>query len=76
MAHALTHTNEVMKHLNQRGMPLVAVLALKFAVGVTNWATRRATRQALKQLEPWQLHDVGLTPEQAESEASRVFWQL
>ncbi|MBM1631962.1 DUF1127 domain-containing protein [Sulfitobacter mediterraneus] len=76
MAHALTHTHEVMKHLNQRGMPIVAILAVKFAVCVTDWATRYRTRQALKQLEPWQLRDVGLTPDQALSEASRVFWKL
>ena len=76
MAHALTHTHEVMKHLNQSGMPIVAILAVKFAVGVTNWATRYRSRQALKQLEPWQLRDVGLTPDQALSEASRVFWKL
>lgn len=61
--------------LRQPGTPVVALIAVKFAVCVTTWATRRRTRLALAQLDPWQLRDVGLTPDQASTEACRVFWQ-
>jgi uncharacterized protein YjiS (DUF1127 family) len=76
MAHALTLTHENLSLLKQRGLPLVAVIAVKLAVCVTTWATRRRTRLALQQLSDWQLRDVGLTPDQARSEASRVFWRM
>jgi uncharacterized protein YjiS (DUF1127 family) len=56
-------------------MPITALIAVKFAVSVTKWATRRRTRAALRQLETWQLRDVGLTRDDAETEASRVFWK-
>lgn len=60
--------------LTQPGTPIAAQLAVKFAILVTAWATRRRTRLALKQLEPWQLSDVGLTPAEAHLESRRVFW--
>jgi uncharacterized protein YjiS (DUF1127 family) len=50
-------------------------MAVKFAVLVTKWATRRRTRLALSRLEPWQLRDVGLTPKEADFESRRVFWR-
>ncbi len=75
MTHALTLSSEMMSTLNTRGMPIAALIAVKFAVCVTKWATRRRTRRVLAQLEPWQLRDVGLTPDQAKSEARRVFWK-
>ena len=75
MAQVMTHTFEELGILNQRGVPVLAVMALKFAVGLTTWTTRRRTRRALKQLEAWQLADVGLTPDMATKEASRVFWK-
>jgi uncharacterized protein YjiS (DUF1127 family) len=50
-------------------------MAVKFAVLVTKWATRRNTRLALSRLEPWQLRDVGLTPKEADFESRRVFWR-
>ncbi len=62
--------------LAQPGTPIAAKLAVKFAVVVTTWATRRRTRLALSRLEPWQLRDVGLTPEDALSEGRRVFWRV
>tara|TARA_R110002072_G_scaffold27455_28_gene89352 strand:+ start:2588 stop:2788 length:201 start_codon:yes stop_codon:yes gene_type:complete len=61
--------------LNTRGLPIAALIAVKFAVCVTKWATRRRTRAALRQLESWQLRDVGLTRDKAITEASRVFWK-
>lgn len=67
---------DMLSMLAQPGTPLLAKLAVKFAVVVTTWATRRRTRLALSRLEPWQLRDVGLTPEDALSEAHRVFWRV
>ena len=75
MTHALTPSSEMMTTPNTRGLTIAAVLAVKFAVCVTKWATRRRTRAALRTLETWQLRDVGLTPDQAETEACRVFWK-
>ena len=75
MTHALTLSPEILSVLNQRSLPVMAVLAVKTAVIVTKWATNRRTRAALAQLEPWQLKDVGLTPAQASDEAAKVFWK-
>ena len=76
MTHARPITPDPLGILTQPGTPIVAKLAVSFAVCVTKWATRRRTRLALSRLEPWQLRDVGLTPEQASKEASRVFWRV
>ncbi len=74
MSHAL-HT----AHLNalnaQANLPVVARLAVKFAVAVTLWDTRRKTRRSLKHLEPHLLHDIGLDRLSAQAEASKPFWQ-
>ncbi len=75
MTLALTLSPEALGMLNQRALPLVALIAVKGAICLTTWVTRARTRQALAKLEPWQLRDVGLTPEQAADEASRVFWK-
>ncbi|MGB3246277.1 MAG: DUF1127 domain-containing protein [Sulfitobacter sp.] len=75
MTHALTLSTETLSILNQRGLPVLALMAVKFAVCVTKWATRRRTRIALSKLDAHQMADVGLTPEQAFSEAARVFWR-
>ena len=76
MALARPLQNDAFNYLNQARTPLVAQWAVAFAVVVTKWAIRRRTRLALAQLEPWQLRDVGLTPEEAHREAHRVFWQV
>ncbi|NNE52808.1 MAG: DUF1127 domain-containing protein [Sulfitobacter sp.] len=75
MTHARSISADSLGALSQPGTPLLALAAVSFAVCVTKWATRRRTRLALSQLEPWQLRDVGLTPDQASLEASRAFWQ-
>lgn len=76
MTQARPMTSDALSILAQPGTPILAQLAVAFAVCVTKWATRRRTRLALSRLEPWQLSDVGLTPEQANTEASRVFWRV
>ena len=75
MAHARPLSADTLGILSQPGLPFVATVAVKFAVCVTKWSIRHRTRRALSQLEPWQLTDVGLTQEQASTEASRAFWQ-
>ena len=76
MTHALTLSPETLAYLSQtRNFPLVAIVAVKFAVCVSKWATRRRTRQTLRQLEDWQLEDVGLTPRQAHDECAKAFWK-
>ncbi|SFD75884.1 protein of unknown function [Sulfitobacter brevis] len=75
MTQVMTNTPDAFGVLNQRGLPVLAVLALKFAVCLTTWTTRRRTRLALQQLDAWQLADVGLTPDLASQEATRVFWR-
>ena len=75
MTHARTVSADALGILTQPSLPIVATLAVKFAVCVTKWSIRYRTRRALGQLEPWQLSDVGLTPEQAMTEASRAFWR-
>jgi uncharacterized protein YjiS (DUF1127 family) len=58
-----------------RHVPTLAVVAVEFAACLSKWATRRQTRRALRQLEPWQLGDVGLTLSAARREAAKAFWQ-
>ena len=74
------HTTTPAQHLAyltaQTRMPAASVIALRVAVAVSIWATRRRTRMALKQLSDDQLRDVGLTPGEALTESRRVFWRV
>lgn len=36
---------------------------------------RRRQRRALSELSPWQLRDIGVTPEEARREAEKPFWR-
>jgi uncharacterized protein YjiS (DUF1127 family) len=73
------HMNAAEQHLAyltaQTRIPAASVLAVRVAVVLSIWATRRRTRLALSQLSKEQLRDVGLTPADAFHEARRVFWQ-
>ncbi|MCR8827271.1 DUF1127 domain-containing protein [Pseudosulfitobacter koreensis] len=76
----MTQTNalpaDILMHLRDtRTLPVVSVVAIKLAVVLSKWATRRRTRLALGQLTDAQLDDVGLTPRAALIEQRRVFWQ-
>jgi uncharacterized protein YjiS (DUF1127 family) len=76
MAHVSTTPNQQLAYLTaQSAMPVAAVLAVRVAVVLSKWATRRRTRLALRQLSVHQLRDVGLTPADAYTEARRVFWR-
>jgi len=74
MSHAL-HTAHINVLNSQTNLPLVAGLAVKFAVIVTKWDTRRKSRRTLTDMEPHMLHDIGLDRSSANLEASKPFWQ-
>jgi len=56
-------------------LPLVADLAVRFAVVVTKWDRMRKTRKQLRTLEPHLLRDIGMDEITAQKEANRPFWQ-
>jgi len=73
---ANTQINSLIYLSENNALPIVSVVAVKFAVTMSKWATRRRTRLALSQLSDAHLRDVGLTPTQADQEAARAFWQV
>lgn len=76
MAHVHTAPADHLAYLTaQNRIPAVSVIALRVAVVMSKWATRRRTRLALRQLSAHQLRDVGLTPAEAHIESRRVFWR-
>lgn len=74
MSHAL-HSADMNVLNAQAKLPLVAGLAVKFAVRVTTWDMRRKSRRALAKLEPHLLYDIGLDRSSAQAEAAKPFWQ-
>lgn len=76
MTRASTIPTEALTYLAEtRFVPTASVIAVKVAVCLSEWSQRRDTRKALKDLSEWQLRDVGLTPDEARFEASKVFWR-
>ena len=74
MSHAL-QTAQINLLNAQANLPVIAGLAVKFAVVVTKWDMRRKTRRSLKGLEPHLLNDIGLDRFSAQAEATKPFWQ-
>ena len=71
------HSSDALAYLSRAHVvPPLAVLAVEFAACVSKWATRRETRRTLSRLTDWELRDVGLTPDEARIEASKVFWRV
>ncbi|AHD09704.1 MULTISPECIES: DUF1127 domain-containing protein [Phaeobacter] len=65
-----------MLYLSSRpALPVLAEVAVSFAVLVTKWTVRQRTRQALRQLPPELLKDVGLTREEARHQGTLPFWR-
>ena len=58
----------------QNAVPATARLAIGVAVTVTKWHVHARTRRDLRDLEPHLLRDIGLTADQARTEAKRPFW--
>ncbi|GHF56554.1 DUF1127 domain-containing protein [Seohaeicola zhoushanensis] len=56
-------------------LPVIAMVALRFAGAVTQWDQRSRTRRALSSLDDHMLRDIGVTHAQARKEAKRPFWQ-
>ena len=76
MARTSTIPNEALTYLaDARFVPTASVIAVEIAVRLSKWAMRRETRKALRTLTEWELRDVGLTPDEARIEASKVFWR-
>lgn len=76
MTHHMTAPASHLAYLTaQNRIPAASLIAVRVAVVLSKWATRRRTRLALQQLTPDQLRDVGLTPADASLEARRVFWR-
>jgi uncharacterized protein YjiS (DUF1127 family) len=74
MSQAL-HTAQLDTLNAQSTLPLIASLAVKFAVVATKWDRHRKSRRSLKYLEPHLLDDIGLDRLSAQAEASKPFWQ-
>ncbi|MGR3461002.1 MAG: DUF1127 domain-containing protein [Roseovarius sp.] len=55
--------------------PLVARLAIAFAVLVIKWDMNRRTRGQLARLDAHLLRDIGLERHTARAEAARPFWR-
>ena len=76
MTHHMHAAEQHLAYLTaQNRIPAASVIAVRVAVVLSKWATRRRSRLALQQLTPDQLRDVGLTPAEASIEARRVFWR-
>ena len=58
-----------------RPLPLLATVAVRIAMTSSKWADRARARRALKNLEPYLLRDIGLTPDVADIEANKRFWR-
>ena len=56
--------------------PIIADLAVTFAVIVTLLNERRATRKSLKNIPDHILKDIGISREEANLEARKPFWKL
>ncbi|MEL7462916.1 MAG: DUF1127 domain-containing protein [Pseudomonadota bacterium] len=56
-------------------LPLIADIAVRFAVLATHWHLRSKTRKQLSKLDAHLLCDVGIEPEAAHEEASKPFWR-
>ncbi|GGH25581.1 Uncharacterized conserved protein YjiS, DUF1127 family [Cribrihabitans marinus] len=69
------HTRHLQMLTASPRLPLIASLAVRFAVMVTTWEKRRRTRLNLGRLDDRILADVGLTRHQARTESARLFWQ-
>ena len=55
-------------------LPLLARIAMQFAVIVTTWDMKYRTRKQLLQLDAHLLRDIGIERSAADTEARRPFW--
>lgn len=53
----------------------MALVVITVATTLLTWDLRRSTRRILKNLTDTELQDIGLTRDEAYTEARRLFWQ-
>ena len=53
----------------------LALVVITAANTLLTWDLRRRTRRQLKNLTDTELQDIGLTRDEADTEARRLFWQ-
>jgi len=56
-------------------LPPLARLGFALTVALLAWEERRQTRKALGRLDDHLLHDIGLAPDEARTEAAKPFWR-
>ena len=61
--------------LSARPLPPLSRVAITLALAIATWELRHKTRKHLSQLTSDQLHDIGLTQTNAESESAKPFWR-
>lgn len=69
------NTNMLITLNKQVKLPVTATVFLYAAVVLTQWAQLYRSRQDLRDLDGHLLRDIGISPEDAEREARRPFWQ-
>ncbi|WP_255449581.1 DUF1127 domain-containing protein [Shimia ponticola] len=69
------NTNLLITLNKQAKLPFAATIFLYAAVVLTQWAQLYRSRQDLRDLDSHLLRDIGISPEDAEREARRPFWQ-
>lgn len=70
------HEHAALHLAAQVRLPLLADLALRLASLVARWAHRAGTRRALREMDDWQLRDIGLCAAEAHREARKPFWTI
>lgn len=76
MTHTASHKQPHISYLTTRAsLPVLAQVAVAFAVLVTKWSLRNRTRQHLRHLSAEQLKDIGLTREEAHYQGTLPFWR-
>ncbi len=75
MAHVhITPLADGLKTTDGYPLPLLARLAVQFAVIVTTWDMKYRTRRQLLRLDDHLLRDIGIERDAACTEARRPFW--
>lgn len=76
MTMTTTNLQILTNHNANAHLPAAARMALSFATMVTEWDKRVRTRRALSKLTAPQLHDIGISVDEARLEARKKMWQF
>lgn len=75
MAHTVTiNLPDSLKTTGGYPLPMLARVAVQFAVIVTQWDMKSRTRRHLARLDDHMLRDIGVERGTARTEARRPFW--